>query len=75
MPNRSLGLAPAPSAAGVRIDDFDVASTISQMERDATAKAARAFQEFWNTGDEALLKKVLDENFTHRTRTGHRPKD
>jgi hypothetical protein len=75
MPNRSLGLAPALSADSVGIDDFDVASTISQIEREATAKAARAFQEFWNTGDEALLKKVLEDNFTHHSPTARRPND
>jgi uncharacterized protein YjiS (DUF1127 family) len=31
------------------------------MERDATGKTARAFYEFWNTGDEALPKKALAE--------------
>jgi hypothetical protein len=36
------------------------------MERDATGKTARAFYEFWNTGDdEALPKKALAENFAN----------
>ena len=35
---------------------------ISKMERDATGKAARAFNDFWITGDEAQLKQALVEN-------------
>jgi hypothetical protein len=75
MPNRLFGLAPAPCADGVEIDDFLVASTIRETEREATAKAARAFQEFWNTGNEAQLKQVLEENFTNHSLTGRRPND
>ena len=63
MPNRPTRLAPAPSADNGKFDDFVVASTISEMERDARGKAARAFYEFWNTGDEALLKRAFAENF------------
>jgi hypothetical protein len=60
-----MGPAPAPSAAHVEIDDLVLALTVSDMERRATARAARAFNEFWNSGDEALLKRVFDENFTN----------
>jgi hypothetical protein len=63
MPNKPTHLAPASSAGNVNFDDLVVASTISEMERDATGKAARAFYEFWNTGDEVLLKKAPAENF------------
>ena len=63
MPNKPTHLAPASSAGNVNFDDFVVASTISEMVRDATGTAGRAFYEFWNTGDEALLKKALAENF------------
>jgi hypothetical protein len=63
MLNRPMRLAPALSADNVAIDDFVIASTISETERDAAAKAARAFHEFWNTGDEAVLKRALAENF------------
>jgi hypothetical protein len=35
------------------------------MERDATGKTARAFYEFWNTGDEALPKKTLAEKLAN----------
>jgi len=63
MLNRPMRFAPALSADSVAIDDFVIASTISETERDATANAARAFYEFWNTGDEAVLKQALAENF------------
>jgi hypothetical protein len=62
MPSKPTHLA-ASSAGDVKFDDFVVASTISKMDRDATGEAARAFYEFWKTGDEALLKKALVENF------------
>jgi hypothetical protein len=39
------------------------------MERDATGKTARAFYEFWNTGDEALPEKALAEKLCHLRRT------
>ncbi len=53
MPNRAMRLAPAPSADNGKLDGFVIASTISEMQRDARAKAARASYEFWNTGDDA----------------------
>ena len=62
-------LAPASSAGNVKFVDFVVASTISEMERDATGKTARAFYEFWNTGDEALPKKALAEKLCQLRRT------
>jgi hypothetical protein len=50
MPNRPFSQSPGVSADGV--DDI------------ASAKAARAgFDEFWSTGDEALLKRIFAENF------------
>ncbi len=73
MPNRQMRLAAALSAGSVAIDDFAVASTTPEMERDATVKAARAFYEFWNTGDEALLKQALAENFTEHALPPTRP--
>ena len=58
-----MGPAPALSADSVTADDFVIASMISETERDATTKAARAVYELWNTGDEAVLKQALAENF------------
>ena len=71
MLDRPMYLALALSADSVAIDDFVTASTIYETERDATAEAARAFNEFWNTGDEAALKQALAENFAdHAMRQG-----
>jgi predicted ester cyclase len=61
------------AAAGVKIDDLVVATSISQTQRDATVRAVSAFYEFWNTGDEALLKKAIAPNFTDRTLPPGRP--
>ena len=36
-------------------------------------KAVRAFYDFWNTGDETLLKQAIAENFTDRTLPPGRP--
>ena len=66
MPNRATRPAPAPSADNGKLAGFVIASTISEMQRDARAKAARASCEFWNTGDEALLKRAFAENFVDR---------
>jgi hypothetical protein len=63
-----MGPARALSAARFEIDELVVAASVSDVERQATVRAARAFNEFWNTGDQALLKRVFDENFTN-----HRP--
>src|ERR1700682_3708974 len=56
--------APALAADGVRINDLVVATPIPDAQRDATIKAVRAFYDFWNTGDEALLKDSIASNFT-----------
>jgi hypothetical protein len=47
------------AADGVRIDELVIATSIPETQRDATVKAARAFYEFWNTGDEAYLKRAV----------------
>ncbi len=84
MPNRlvSLGLraalalslsSPAFAADSVKIDDLVVAATIPDAQREATLKVVRAFYEFWNTGDEALLKQIIAENFTDHTLPPGRP--
>src|SRR5258708_4770190 len=84
MPNRlvSLGLraalalslsSPAFAPHSVKIDDLVVAATIPDAQREATLKVVRAFYEFWNTGDEALLKQIIAENFTDHTLPPGRP--
>ena len=49
MPNRAMRFAQAPSADNGKLDGFVIASTISEMHRDARAKAVRASYEFRNT--------------------------
>jgi len=75
MLNRPMSPGAELSAGSVNIDDPIVASKISDMQRDARAKAARAFYEFWNTGDEALLKQALAESFTDHAPTSRCPND
>ncbi|SED87746.1 Predicted ester cyclase [Rhizobiales bacterium GAS188] len=65
--------APALAADSVRIDDLVVAATIPDAQRDATLKAVCAFYEFWNTGDEALLKQAIAGSFTDHTLPPGRP--
>ena len=64
---------PSLAADGVKINELVVAAPLSDAQRDATVKAVRGFYDFWNTGDEALLKQVLAENFTDRTLPPGRP--
>jgi predicted ester cyclase len=65
--------APAFAAEGVKINDLVVAAPISDAQREATLKAVRAFYDFWNTGDEALLKQAIAPNFTDHTLPPGRP--
>jgi predicted ester cyclase len=69
----ALALANPALAAEVQIDDLVVASSIPQSQRDETVKAARAFYEFWNTGDEAVLKRVIAPTFKDHTLPAGRP--
>ena len=64
---------PALAAESVKINDLIVAAPIPDAQREATMKAVRAFYNFWNTGDEALLKDALASNFTDHTLPQGRP--
>src|SRR5260221_1092099 len=64
---------PAFAADGVKINDLVVAASMPEAQREATMKAVRAFYDFWNTGDEALLKEAIAPNFTDRTLPPGRP--
>ena len=79
MPNRlsNLGIftalalllsTPAFAADGVKVNELVIAAAISDAQRDATIHAARAFYDFWNTGDDALL--AIAPTFTDRTLPG-----
>jgi predicted ester cyclase len=65
--------APAFAAEGVQINELVVATQIPDAQRDANVKAARAFYEFWNTGDEAILKQAIGPTFTDHTLPPGRP--
>jgi predicted ester cyclase len=70
----ALALAnPALAAEGVQIDDLVVATSIPQSQRDATVNAARAFYEFWNIGDEAVLRRAIAPTFIDHTLPLGRP--
>src|ERR1700730_15064068 len=55
---------PALAADSVKINDLIVAAPIPDAQHEATMKAVRAFYNFWNTGDEALLKDAIAPSFT-----------
>jgi predicted ester cyclase len=70
----SLALsASALGADGVKINDLVIAGPISAAHREAAVKAVRAFYDFWNTGDAALLKQAIAEDFSDRTLPPGRP--
>ena len=70
----AVTLAAIPAfAAEVKIDDLIVAKTISDAQRDTELKAAEGFYQFWNTGDESLLKAVISPDFTDHTLPPGRP--
>src|SRR5882672_10956025 len=70
----TLSLAtPALATDSVKVNDLVVATPIPDAQREATVKAARAFYDFWNTGDEAFLKQAIAPNFTDRTLAPGRP--
>src|SRR5216684_1628696 len=58
---------PVFAAESVKINDLVVAAAIPDAQRDAMMKAVRAFYDFWNTGDEALLQEAIAPNFTDHT--------
>jgi predicted ester cyclase len=58
---------------GVKINNLIIAAPIPDAQREATIKAVRAFYDFWNTGDEALLKDAIASNFTDHTLPPGRP--
>jgi predicted ester cyclase len=57
----------------VKIDDLVVAMTIPAAQQNATVKSAKAFYQFWNTGDKASLKSAISPNFTDHTLPPGRP--
>src|SRR5256885_3798177 len=70
--NLSLS-AVAVAADSMKINDIVIAGPLRAAQRESALKAVRAFYEFWNTGDTALLKQAVAENFTDRTLPPGRP--
>ena len=64
---------PVFAAESVKINDLVVAAAIPDAQRDAMMKAVRAFYDFWNTGDEALLQEAIAPNFIDHTLPPGRP--
>jgi predicted ester cyclase len=69
----SIALSAPAFAADAKIDELVVSTSIPQVQADAAIKAARAFHEFWSTGDDALLKQAIAPDFTDRTLPSDRP--
>ena len=69
----SIALSAPTFAADVKVDELVVGASIPHEQGDAAIKAARAFYEFWNTGDDTLLKQAIAPEFTHRTLPPGRP--
>jgi predicted ester cyclase len=63
---------PALAADSVKID-LVIAAPMPDAQREATMKAVRAFYDFWNTGDEALLQEAIASNFIDHTLPPGRP--
>jgi predicted ester cyclase len=64
---------PSLAADSLKINELVVAGRIPAAQREAMIKAVRAFYEFWNTGNAALLKQAIGERFTDRTLPPGRP--
>jgi predicted ester cyclase len=50
-----------------------VAPRISDAKREVVLKTVRAFYEFWNTGNEDMLKQAIAKNFIDHTLPPGRP--
>lgn len=61
------------SAEGVKIGDLVVATPLSEPQATINLNAVRTFYDFWNTGDENLLKQAIAASFTDRTLPPGRP--
>ncbi len=65
--------AAAPATArGVTVKDLVIASP-SAASAEAVERAARAFYDFWNTGDETMLRAAIAPGFTDHTLPPGRP--
>jgi predicted ester cyclase len=69
----TLGRGSVFAADLVRPEEIVVSDTIPPDQRDAELDAARAFYNFWNTGDAAFLKRAIADDFVDRTLPVGRP--
>src|ERR1700676_3557520 len=63
----------ALAGEGVRVNELVVAASIPKSQSEATVKAVQIFYDFWNTGDEADLKRAIAPTFTDHTLPSGRP--
>jgi len=61
------------SAEDLKVDELVVAKTQPDQHLDLNIKTAKTFYEFWNTGDEQLLKKSISPQFVDHTLPSGRP--
>ncbi len=61
------------SAEDLKVDELVVAKTRPDQHLDLNIKTANTFYEFWNTGDEQLLKKSISPQFVDHTLPNGRP--
>jgi predicted ester cyclase len=66
-------LAATAIAMGVLLAAPARAAEVTIDERDATVAVAKAFYQFWNSGDEAVLKAAISDNFIDHTLPAGRP--
>jgi predicted ester cyclase len=57
----------------LKVDDSVVPTSVSTAQQEATIKAARTYAEFWNTGDENLLRASVAPSFVDHTLPAGRP--
>jgi predicted ester cyclase len=66
-------LSTSAHADEVKIDELVVAKTIPDAQEGAEVSAAKAFYQFWNTGDEAILRTAVAPTFIDHTLPPGRP--
>jgi predicted ester cyclase len=65
---------PTPGlAARLRIDDVVVDRALPTEQANTSIEAAKAFYQFWNSGDPAVLKRAISPDFVDHTLPPGRP--
>src|SRR5260370_35899808 len=71
------GQTPAPTDSGLAAlalpETLITAGDIPPARRDAMLASARRFYQFWNTGDEDLLRQAISDGFVDHTLQPGRP--